>query len=273
MLRKTIKNPFELSGIALHSGDAAVIKFAPAAEGSGVSFVRCDLPGRPRIRARVENVSDTLRGTSLKDGDAEIQVVEHVLAALHALNISDIEIEMSGEEPPILDGSALPYFKALKGAGVAPLKREVYPISPAKEVVVEDDRGVIVASPSDRFSISFVIDFPGTVVGRQKYSVEVNEGSFEKEIAPARTFGFLEEVEQLKAQGLARGASTENALVISKSRYINKPRFKDEAVRHKILDLLGDLGLLGRPLLANIIAERTGHKLNVALAKALINDV
>ena len=273
MRRKTIKNPVELYGITLHSGVQAKITFNPCDQGKGIVFVRADLPGSPGIKARVGNVSDTTRGTSLKEGGAEIQVVEHVLAAVYALNITDLTIGVSGIEPPALDGSSLPYFKALKTAGTVELQKESSPITLSKEIVVEDSDSVLIASPSDRFSISFVVDFPGTVIGRQKFSLEVSEDSFEREIAPARTFGFLEEVEQLKKMGLALGASIENALVISKSRYINRPRFKDEAIRHKILDLIGDLGLLGRPIKANIIGERGGHKLNVALAKALLNDV
>ena len=272
MRRKTIKTSVTLSGIALHSGAQAEITFKPSASAGGIFFVRTDIAGRPRIPATVSAVSDLTRGTSLAFGGAEVAVVEHVLASLYALSISDIEIELSAKEPPALDGSSVLYFNALKGAGITDLSRENLPLTLLRELVVNEGSGVAVASPSDRFLISFMIDFPGSAIGRQELSVEITERSFEGEIAQARTFGFLEEVESLKKAGLALGASEENALVASNDGYINKPRFRDEAVRHKILDLIGDLCLLGRPLKAHIAVERGSHKLNAALARAILEE-
>ncbi len=269
MFRRTIKKETELSGIALHCGAKTKIVFKPGNPKSGIVFVRADLPGRPRIRASPAKVSDTKRGTTLSAGAARIQVVEHVLAAIFALGISDIEIEVAGPEPPALDGSALPYFRALKEVGIVVLEEENQPITVFREIVIQKEGSLICASPSDRFSVSFVVDFPDTIVGGQKLSLEINEETFEREIAPARTFGFIEEVENLKRAGLALGASLDNALAISSSGYINEPRFKDEVVRHKILDLIGDLGLLGRPVNAHVVAERSNHRLNIELASAL----
>jgi UDP-3-O-acyl N-acetylglucosamine deacetylase len=269
MKRRTIKKRVELSGTALHSGAVSKMTFLPAECGRGIVFVRADLPSRPEIPALAENVSDTTRGTTLGVGQAGAQVVEHVLAAISALGISDIIIEMYAGEPPAMDGSALPFFKALKDAGAVDLKEENQPLAIQKEVTLQDGDSVIRACPSDRFSIGFMINFPGTPIGAQEFSLEVSGASFEKEIAPARTFGFIEEIEELKKNGLALGASPDNALAVSKKGYVNKPRFKDEAVRHKILDLIGDLALVGRPIAATITAERSGHKLNTKFARML----
>ena len=269
MRRKTIKLSFELDGIALHSGINSSVKFVPAAAGTGIIFVRTDLPSAPVISARAENVSETTRGTTLAAGNASVMVIEHIMAAVSALGITDIRIEMSCAEPPAMDGSALPFFSALKKSGMAALDGDIAPLTLDTELVLEDGGSVVRACPSDRFAVGFVIDFPGTPVGRQEFGVDISEASFEKEIAPARTFGFLSEIEELKKRGLALGASTDNALAVGPAGYANKPRFENEAVRHKILDLVGDLALAGRPVIAHILADRSNHRLNTALARAL----
>jgi UDP-3-O-acyl N-acetylglucosamine deacetylase len=273
MQRRTIEKEVELEGIALHSGSKSRVNFKPAKAGAGILFVRADLGGRPAVKASPENVSETKRGTSLRSGGAGVQLTEHVLAAVHSLGISDIEIEVFGEEPPAMDGSSIEFFNALKKAKLVDLKDKLAPIKLEKELLFEDGESIIQACPSDRLEVCFVVDFPGTPIGKQELSLEINERSFEKEIAPARTFGFIEEVEELKKRGLALGASLKNALAISRREYINKPRFKDEVVRHKILDVVGDLGLLGRPIQASIIAKSSGHRLNVLLASALAKEV
>lgn len=272
MKKRTISAPVELAGTALHSGAASKLRFAPAEEGIGIVFVRADLPSRPRIPASAENVSDTLRGTTLSIGPASVQVIEHVLAAVHAMSISDLLIEMFSGEPPAMDGSAAEFLRALKTAGIANGKEENIPFAPKKEIVLQDGDSTIKVCPADRFVISFVIDFPGTPIGRQEAHFEMSEETFAKEIAPARTFGFLEEIDALKKKGLARGATTENALAISRSGYVNKPRFKDEAVRHKVLDLVGDLALVGKPLKAHFMAQRSSHRLNTQLALMLLRE-
>jgi UDP-3-O-[3-hydroxymyristoyl] N-acetylglucosamine deacetylase len=269
MRRKTIENPVELKGIALHSGKEAMVSFRPAQQESGIIFIRTDLPGKPMIKASAENVIDTKRGTTLGQGQASIAVVEHVLACLYALSISDIVIEVSGPELPCLDGSALPFFAALKEAGTAELTGDIPPLKLAKEIVVLDGESVITACPSDRLKIRFMVDFTDAVVKKQEISFTFDEQAFEKEIAAARTFGFVEEIDALKKMGLALGASLDNALAIGKDGYVNKPRFKDEVVRHKVLDLIGDLSLVGRPIEAEILAERSSHRLNTKLALAL----
>ena len=264
MRRRTIKNEASVSGIALHSGKDSKISFRAGSD--GIVFIRSDLPGKPAIKATLSNVYDTKRGTSLRSGAAEVHVIEHVLSAVNALRITDLVIDISGTEPPALDGSAIGYFTLLKDAKIVDLAGEALPIKISREILVQDGSGVLIASPSDRFSISFMIDFSGTPIGTQEFSSSIDEKTFERDIAPARTFGFVEDVEALKKMGLALGASEKNALVVNKDGYVNKPRFKDEAVRHKVLDLIGDLGLLGRPLIARVSGERSGHKLNIALA-------
>jgi len=270
MQRRTIKQEIELSGIGIHSGKPSKVKFIPASPGIGIEFIRADLLEKPTIKALSENVSGTKRGTTLSKDNFSVSVVEHILAALHALGISDIHIEVDGPEPPVMDGSALPTFIALKKAGLKDFKESNPVLKVSKEIEIKDKQGKIIARPYNGFKISFMIDFPGTPIGKQVFSFDFEKDSFEKEIAPARTFGFIEEIEELKRTGLALGASTDNALAISKSGYMNKPRFKDEAVRHKILDLIGDLGLIGRSINAEIIAERSNHSLNTSLAAKLL---
>jgi UDP-3-O-acyl N-acetylglucosamine deacetylase len=272
MRRKTLKNSVSAKGIALHSGRQSTISFYPTQEGTGIVFVRADLPSRSKIHASAQNVCDTKRGTTLKEGGATIAVVEHILAAVYCLGISDIVIEVDNPEPPAFDGSALPVLSLLKEAGTTLLNKEYNPIKPVEEIILEQGVGLIRACPSDRLRISFMVDFPGTVIGRQEISLEIDERTFEREIAPARTFGFMEEIESLKKAGLALGASLGNALAITAEGYVNKPRFRNEVVRHKVLDVIGDLALVGHPISAHIIAERSGHGLNTLLASRLSTE-
>ena len=260
-------------GIGIHSGEKSTIKFKPALASSGIVFVRGDLPDKPKVKAIVSNVASTTRGTTLKDGASEAFVVEHVLAALAGLGIDNVEIELSGDEPPNLDGSALPYVELLKQAGIAELKKERRILELKNEVRVSQNDSSIEARPFDGFKIDFMVNFPGTAIGEQSFSFEEGKGSFEKEIAPARTFGFVEEVERLKAKGLAKGATLETALALSKEGFVNPPRWDDEPVRHKILDLIGDLSLLGAGLKAHVIAKKSGHELNIKLAKEILKKL
>ncbi|MCX5725967.1 MAG: UDP-3-O-acyl-N-acetylglucosamine deacetylase, partial [Candidatus Saganbacteria bacterium] len=258
MRERTIKECVSISGISLHSGLTSKIKFCPAPEGSGIVFARSDLPGSPSIPARVEYVFDTQRGVSLKNGGAEVRVVEHVLSAIFGLGIDNVKIELAGIEPPALDGSALQYVNLLKEGEIVELKREKDIFVLASPIEINDGERSIRALPHDRFKVDFMVNFEGTVIGRQEFKFEESLLSYEKEISPARTFGLISELGSLKRSGLARGASLENALGVSKEGYVNKPRFSDEAVRHKILDLIGDLALFGRPLQALIIGKSTG---------------
>ena len=258
--QRTIEKPVNLSGIGIHSGLPSSITLKPAPEDHGIIFIT----NGARIAATADEVIDTSRGTSLR----EISVVEHLLSAIYGLGITNLSIEVSGSEIPIMDGSALPFVRALSGAGIAVQTALKKTLQLASKIELSDGNGSIIAVPSDRFKINFMINFEG--IGRQEYSFEPAIQSFEKEIAPARTFGYIEELEALKERGLGKGASLDNALVLTKDGYKNTPRFDNEPVRHKILDLIGDLCLSGIYVRAEISAYKSGHKLNIEFAKKLL---
>lgn len=259
MKQKTISTLSRLSGRGLHSGQESLLFFSPAPANSGIFFIK---EGR-KIPALVEHVRETRRGTSL-DG---IAVTEHLLSAIFGIGIDNLQIEIKGDELPAMDGSALPYVEALLRAGITEQKELKNPLIIEQPIKVVEDAASLELFPYRGFKIDFMVDFPGA--GKQRCSFDFQKGDFIKEIAPARTFGYIEEYELLKQRGLARGASFENTLVLGKDGYINTPRFPDEIVRHKILDLLGDLALSGRSLLAEVKAIKSGHKLNIELARRL----
>jgi UDP-3-O-[3-hydroxymyristoyl] N-acetylglucosamine deacetylase len=257
MRQKTISRSLQFSGLGLHSGKEVALKLSPAPANTGIYFLK----EKSKIPATVDQVKDTKRGTTL----GEIAVTEHLLAAAYGLGIDNLQIEITGDELPVLDGSALPYVEALEQAGIIEQKEAKNPIILEKPVKLDS----LEALPYNGFKVDFMVDFAG--IGEQRYSLELSPETFKREIAPARTFGYIDEYELLKEQGLARGASLENALVLGKDGYINQPRFPDELVRHKILDLIGDLALLGRPLMAEVKAVKSGHKSNVELVRRIFN--
>ncbi|MBU0672486.1 MAG: UDP-3-O-acyl-N-acetylglucosamine deacetylase [Candidatus Margulisbacteria bacterium] len=259
MKQKTIKSPFKLAGIGLHTGEQTSLQVSPAAPNSGIIFIKA---GR-KIPAKVNQVKETKRGTSL-DG---IAVTEHLLAAIFALGIDNLEIEIKGGELPAMDGSALPFVEALEKAGIAEQTLNKNHLTVQQPLRLTAGEAALEALPYNGFKVDFMVDFPG--IGEQHCSFELENEAFKKRIAPARTFGYIEEYELLKEQGLARGASFDNALVLGKDGYLNPPRFPDELVRHKILDLIGDLALLGQPLKAWIKANKSGHQLNIELVRRL----
>ena len=259
MKQRTIAKSFSLSGIGLHSGAEAALLFSPAPPPAGIFFIKA---GR-RIPASLDYVRETKRGTSL-DG---VAVIEHLLSAVYGLGIDNLQIEIQGDELPAMDGSALPYLQALEAAGLVEQNELKNFLVLERPLKIMEKEAWLEALPCRGFKVDFVVDFPGS--GEQHYFFDAQKGAFKKEIAPARTFGYIEEYEMLKEQGLALGASFENALVLGKDGYINTPRFPDELVRHKILDLIGDLALLGRPLLAEVKASKSGHKLNIELVRHL----
>lgn len=263
MKQKTIRQAFSLSGLGLHSGKASSLHFLPAPPNTGIVFIKDKKP----IKSQIDSVKDSRRGTSL-DG---IAVVEHLLAALSGLGIDNLQIEIAGEEVPVMDGSSLPFIEALGSVGLIELPEEKKPIILMKSVTISEGGASITAAPAPGFQVDFMVDFP--IVGKQHFHFDPQKNNFKKEIAPARTFGYLEEYELLKEQGLALGASFDNALILSKDGYINSPRFADEMVRHKILDLVGDLALLGQPLQAEIKALKSGHKLNLALVRQILKGL
>ena len=296
--QRTITKSSTISGIGLHTGKACNLTFKPAPIDSGVYFIRTDLPDSPRIKADIDNVIDTARGTTLAQGESKVYTVEHVLAALAGLEIDNIDVELSDNEPPVMDGSSLPFVEKLLESVILDQdadKQFVEIVEPLS--YSEPERSVdLVVTPSTDMRITFMVDYNNPALGTQ-YTTLVNlEREFVKEYAPARTFCFLSEVEALKAAGLIKGGSLENAVVISdakdgqdeveriraaldikadilvgKTGIVNdvKLRFPNEPVRHKALDLLGDLYLVGAPIKGHILAARSGHKANVALAKKI----
>jgi len=267
--QKTISRPISYCGIGLHKGQPVQLTFKPAPPEAGIVFIRTDLPGTPAVPARVEWVADTTRGTTLGQNGVEIYTVEHVLAAVAGLGINNLYIEMDSIEPPAADGSALPFLETLQKAGIEEQDQECSPLILQKAVWIKDQDKFVVALPSPNFQISFTLVYNHPAIGTQFADYKLDSAIFSREIAGARTFGFLAEVEQLKALGLALGGSLDNAVVVGDEEPLTPLRFPDEFVRHKILDLVGDLSLLGQPLQAHIIAVKSGHSLNTRLAKLI----
>jgi UDP-3-O-[3-hydroxymyristoyl] N-acetylglucosamine deacetylase/3-hydroxyacyl-[acyl-carrier-protein] dehydratase len=267
----TIKNTVSRKGIGVHSGTPSTLTFLPAPENHGIRFKRTDLEGTPEIPVDLDHVVGTDLGTSLGEGEVTVQTVEHVMAALAARGIDNVMMELSGPEPPILDGSFQGYFEALHEAGEDDqgVPRSVIQIH--EPVMLELDSGEFyVAAPGDGLRVSATIEFDHPGIGRQFGTFVFGESSFAQEIAPARTFGFKADAEALRARGLALGASLENTVVLDDNGVMNgNLRFPDEFLRHKVGDLVGDLGLLGACLDLHIVAERPSHQGNVALARAL----
>ncbi len=259
MMQQTIVQPIELSGVAIHSGQNTKIKLLPADEDYGIRFIN----NGEETLASIDNLVSTKRGTSLKG----ISVTEHLLAAIYGLGLDNLKIEVGGEEIPNLDGSALPFVIAIKQAGITQQNREknIYKIQQA--IQVADATASLEALPYNGFKVDFMVNFPA--VGEQKISFELGQMDFSAEIAPARTFGYIEEHEALKKAGLGRGATEQNVLILSQKGYVNQPRFADEPVRHKVLDLIGDLALLGQPIWGHFKAVKSGHKLNTELLRRL----
>ncbi len=272
-LQKTIQKPASFSGIGVHTGNRCTVTFRPAPENFGIRFRRIDLPGVPEIAADVHKVSGTMRGTTISEGDVKVHTVEHVLAALNCYGIDNLIIEMDANEPPVGDGSSLPFVKMIQDSGVLTQNAQQKELIVREPIWVDEPDVTLVALPSSRFRVSYTIQFPENKVGldSQYLSLDISQESFTQEIAPARTFCFFREVESLMDQGLIKGGSLENAIVIGDEGIISKEslRFPNEFVRHKMLDIIGDLFLLGCRLRAHVIAICSGHKHNIKLARAL----
>ncbi len=267
----TIKKTVSVQGIGVHSGAPATLTFLPADAGTGIRFKRTDLEGGPEIQADLGHVVGTELGTTIGEGEAKVQTVEHVMAALAAMRVDNALLELSGPEPPILDGSFAQYLKALEEVGVEDQGSPRAVIQLPEPITLKLDSGEFyVASPGDGLRISATIEFDHPGIGRQFGTFYFSEGAFAQEIAPARTFGFKSDAEILHARGLALGASLENTVVLDEKGVLNDElRFPDEFLRHKVGDMVGDLSLLGASLDLHIVAERPSHHGNVALARAI----
>ena len=269
-MRRTIADAVRVSGVGLHLGVACTLLFQPARSGSGVVFRRRDLADAAPIPARAEHAVLTERRTQLGDEPNAVHTVEHVLAAVHALAIDDLVISMDGPEPPIMDGSAGPFFEALQGAGLRDQPGCVQVGRLSAPVRLVDGDSVYEAEPADQLELDVTIDFPHALIGRQRFSFGVTADRFGRELAWARTFGFVEEVEPLRARGLIKGASTQNAVVLDGTGVVeNTLRSPDEFVRHKMMDCVGDLALAGVRLKARIVAHKPSHRGTVLLVRAM----
>lgn len=268
-MQQTIRKELTYSGIGLHTGEQIDLAFKPAAIDTGIVLVRKDLSHNPIIKVCLKNAHRTLRELSLKDNGVEIHTVEHLLATLSGLGIDNIEIVVNGNEIPIGDGSAINFVELLKDEIISQDKiKKVFRTDEPLWVSLNEKQ--IVLLPSDELRITYTIDFNHLLVRSQFASFVMTKEVFEKEIAPARTFGFLQEVKTLYDQGLAKGGSLKNAIVIGEDRILNDYlRFDNELVRHKILDLIGDFSLIGMPILGHIIAIKSGHELNLKLVQKI----
>jgi UDP-3-O-[3-hydroxymyristoyl] N-acetylglucosamine deacetylase/3-hydroxyacyl-[acyl-carrier-protein] dehydratase len=273
----TIVTQCSLSGVGLHTGKSSNITFKPARENSGIIFKRIDLVGEPQVAATLDNISAVaVRGTAIGSGQEKIYTIEHIMAVLSALSIDNVIIEIDNNEPPVLDGSAHAIVNALQRAQTQELGAERQYISSPRKIIYECGETTLIAEPSDNFVIDCTVGYKHPFLRHQQACLEISEASFTKEIANARTFCFDYEIEALRAKGLAKGGNFDNAIVVAPNGIHNPDknlRYPDEFVRHKMLDLIGDLYLLGKPLKARIIAIKPGHNHNVQFAKLIASKL
>lgn len=269
--QRTLRDSIRYSGIALHTGVRAHITLCPAEADCGIVIQRVDLPGRPKIVAVADNVVDVTRATTLANGDAQVHTVEHVLAALQALGVDNALLEMDGPEPPIADGSSAPYVEMIHQVGMVEQEAERRLLRIPEPVFVEQGGSKMVIVPDDDYRISCTVKYGATILDTQYLSLTIDRPTFEQEMACARTFCLYEEIAPLMAAGLIRGGSLDNAVVMKDQAVISKDglRFPDEFVRHKMLDVVGDLSLVGCRIAGQVIAIKPGHPLNVKMASLL----
>lgn len=267
--QQTIKEPFSFEGIGLHSGKPVTIKFLPAEANKGITFIRTDLAGVPIISALATQVTSTQRATTLGDRSNNVFTVEHILAALYLSEVDNCQIEMNSPEPPAADGSAKNYCDLISKVGIMTQEAPAKILKVEKAFQVYDQNRFVTILPHEGYRISFVSTNSHPEIGTQFYDIDLELQKGIDEIAPARTIGFLEELEALKALNLGLGGSLDNALVYDKEKSLNVPRFSEELVRHKILDVIGDLALCGCRIQGHVIASQSGHSLNTELAKQL----
>jgi UDP-3-O-[3-hydroxymyristoyl] N-acetylglucosamine deacetylase len=273
-LQRTIRKRVEVKGVGLHTGKPARLMFSPAPPNTGVYFVRSDMAGRPALKAVADHVRATSYATTLGGPDFSVSTVEHCLSALAAFRIDNLFIELDGPEIPICDGSARKFMQALMAAGMveqeaprryAYINQTIYFGSPEKYAYI---------TPYDGLRVTYTIEFPHPRIGQQTFDIDVNEDSFAREIAGARTFGFLKDVEALRQRGLALGGSMENAIVLDEEEILNPEglRYADEFVRHKVLDALGDLVTLGMPIMGHVVLFKAGHDLMNKLVNKILTS-
>lgn len=269
---QTIRTAVECQGIGLHSGAPVHLRLLPANAGSGIVFRRIDLDGF-EVEATSRNVARVSYATSLMKKGVLISTTEHLLSAFIGAGIDNAIVELDNLELPILDGSARPFVEMIQKAGVRRQRKSRTYLRITREIELREGDKFIAVYPANTYSVSYSINFPHPLIGHQTFCVQLTNGSYLREIAPARTFGFVHEAEAMRQQGLIRGASTDNAIVMDRAKVINPPlRFHDEFVRHKVLDLIGDLALIGKQILGSVVADRAGHAMHTALVSRILRD-
>jgi len=268
----TIEKNVSLNGLGLHTGEISSLSFYPAEPDTGVVFRRIDLPGKPEIPAHVSAVIDTQRSTTIGiSEEARISTVEHLLATLQCLSIDNVIIESNAPETPLLDGSSKYYIETVLSAGRVEQNAEQKVLEIKEPIAIDSEDMTLIALPSDEYSISYTMSYSNPLLGNQFRSCLINQDNFVNEIGQARTFALYSELEQLLKMGLIKGGSLDNAIVITDEAVLSKEglRYPDEFVRHKIVDLIGDLSLTGHKLKAHVISIRSGHTYNIKLANAI----
>ena len=272
--QNTISESVTHTGIALHTGNRVRIRLQPASENSGIIFKRLDIDSAPEIPGNIEHVIDTERGTTIGTDEAEVHTVEHLLAALTVMAVDNVVVEMTGTEPPVADGSAKPFVDLLREAGTVQQNAERKTLSVTEPLYYEKDETKIVALPNDCFSISCTVKYDQTPRDCQYISLDINEDNFCNQLCEARTFCLFHEIETLIKANLICGGSLDNAVVIKGDAILSREglRYEDEFVRHKVLDMVGDLALLGAELKAHLIAIKPGHPANIHIGQEILQQ-
>ncbi len=268
--KRTLRREVSFSGIGIHSGERTQLRLKPSQTGI-ILFRRLDLGGL-EVKLDPRKI-DALNCSCLLFESGRILTLEHLLAALYVFGIDSLDVELQGGEIPILDGSAAPFVQAIQEAGVVPILQRKQVVRLIKPYAFEEEGARLSFSPASDLKISYVIDFPHPLIGRQQISLDLTQVAFLQKIAPARTFGFLKDVPELRRRGLARGGTLDNAVILDENGVVSGSlRFRDEFVRHKVLDLIGDLALFGHPLLGHFRAERAGHRLHLRAVLFLLEN-
>lgn len=274
MLRqRTLRSKTSCVGVGLHSGKEVRLELKPGQVDSGIIFLRTDLPERPKIHATAANVTATLRATTLEEDGAKVFTIEHLMSALNVCGVDNCLVEISAEEPPVLSGNSIDFFKMIRAAGLVEqdAERKIIRVEKIYRVDGEEGKRFVMAVPYDGFRVSFVSVNPHPLIGIQYADFEITEDIYEREIAPARTIAYEKEIDALRAMGLGLGGTIENVIVYNDAGWLNKLNYPDELVRHKILDVIGDMRLAGI-MKCHIVAAASGHALNTELAKKIFSE-
>jgi UDP-3-O-[3-hydroxymyristoyl] N-acetylglucosamine deacetylase len=272
VFERTIRTPIECRGVGLHSGAPVTLRLLPAPPGTGIVFRRVDLEGF-EVEAISKNVAKVSYATSLMKKGVLISTTEHLLSAFIGMGVDNAIVELDNLELPILDGSALPFVEMITRVGLRQQRRKRTYIKILRPYELRECDKFIAVYPAERYAVSYAINFPHPLIGRERFEVELSNGSYIEQIAPARTFGFLEQQNAMLNQGLIRGATRDSCVVLTTDDIDNPPlRFADEFVRHKVLDLIGDLALFGKRILGYVKADRAGHAMHTAIVSRILRD-